>query len=121
MVRKTTPKKESYWREVLNRQADSGLSIRAFCVSAGISQPSFYAWRKKLREGKSNGGERPRKLSRRTDEANNDRAFIPLQLRDSARALEVIHPFGCRVRVTGEVDVDALRQVLEVLDRRGDQ
>ena len=38
------------WREILRRQADSGLSVAAFCRQAGISQPSFYVWRRRLRE-----------------------------------------------------------------------
>jgi hypothetical protein len=47
--------------------------------------------------------------------------FIPLTLRDSGGALEVIHPLGYRIRVHGEVNVTALRQVLDVLDGRGDR
>jgi hypothetical protein len=35
---------------------------------------------------------------------------------DSTAGLEVIHPLGYRVRVTGEVDITALRQVLAALD-----
>ena len=119
MVRKTHRKKESYWREVLSRQTESGLSIPAFCVSAGISSPSFYAWRKRLRERETD--ERAAKPRCRVDGTPSDNSFIPLQFRDSVSALEVIHPLGYRVRVTGEVDGHALRQVLEVLDRRGDR
>ena len=36
------------WREVIRRQAESGLSVRAFCRQAGVREPSFYAWRRKL-------------------------------------------------------------------------
>jgi hypothetical protein len=38
------------WREVLRRQARSGLSVAAFCRRFRISQASFYAWRRKLRD-----------------------------------------------------------------------
>jgi hypothetical protein len=40
-------------------------------------------------------------------------------VRDAAGALEVIHPSGCRVRVRGEVHLAMLRQVLDLLDERG--
>ncbi len=37
------------WREILRRQAGSGLSVAAFCRRSRIAQASFYAWRRKLR------------------------------------------------------------------------
>ncbi|MDB4650200.1 transposase [Pirellulaceae bacterium] len=40
--------KEQFWRLVLDEQAASGLSVRAFCRQEGISEPSYYAWRKEL-------------------------------------------------------------------------
>ena len=119
MARKKHTEKALHWREIVNRQAGSGLSIREFCANEGISQPSFYAWRKRLRDRKHDD-RRVRKSSRRTDGYDGDRDFISLELRDSASALEVIHPLGYQVRVTGEVNLTALRQVLAVLDERGD-
>lgn len=41
--------KESQWREIVERQVASGLSVRAFCRQAGIREPSFYFWRRTLR------------------------------------------------------------------------
>jgi len=120
MARKKNTEKELHWRKMVDRQADSGLSIRQFCEKEGISQPSFYAWRKRLVESQTNG-RRTRKPGRRRDKLGNGREFIPLRLRDSASALEVIHPLGYQVRVTGEVNLTALQQVLEVLDGRGDR
>jgi transposase-like protein len=36
------------WRRLLRLQRSSGLSISAFCRREGVSQPSFYSWRRKL-------------------------------------------------------------------------
>ena len=38
------------WVEILRRQAGSGLSVAAFCRRSRLSQASFYAWRRKLRD-----------------------------------------------------------------------
>ena len=119
MARKKNTERELHWRKIVDRQAGSGLSIRQFCAKEGITQPSFYAWRKRLGERKPDD-RRARKPRRRTDELAHGREFISLELRDSASALEVIHPLGCQVRVIGEVNLTALRQVLEVLDGSGD-
>lgn len=55
--------------------------------------------------------------------------FVQLKLVDTAAALpsntkasslEIVHPLGCQIRVIGEINVDALRQVLTLLDQRGE-
>ncbi len=44
------PGRERFWRGVLRRQARSELGVRAFCRDAGLSEPSFYAWRRTIRQ-----------------------------------------------------------------------
>lgn len=38
------------WREAVARFAESGLSVRAFCLREGISDSSFNRWRKRLHD-----------------------------------------------------------------------
>jgi hypothetical protein len=40
--------RERAWRDVLRRQARSRLSVAEFCRREGLSQPSFYAWRRTI-------------------------------------------------------------------------
>ena len=40
--------KERFWRQLLEGHAGSGLSIRQYCTDRGVSQPSFFAWRREL-------------------------------------------------------------------------
>jgi len=42
--------KERFWRGMVTEQRRGGGSIRAFCREKGISEPSFYAWRKELQK-----------------------------------------------------------------------
>lgn len=42
--------KEQRWRDVVKRHLASGLSGRAFCRREGLSEASFYAWRRTLGE-----------------------------------------------------------------------
>ena len=44
---------KNYWLELIDHQAESGLTIAAFCEKHEISRHKFYYWRKRL--GKSNG------------------------------------------------------------------
>ena len=118
MSRKQSGKTESRWREVLERQAGSGLSVRRFCAGEGISEPSFYAWWKRLRSGKAKGTRTVRKAACPEEAGDNSRLFVPWQLLDAATRLEIVHPLGYRIQVTGEVNPVALRHVLEALDER---
>lgn len=45
-----TGNREMYWREQVQRQPASGMGVRQFCKSVGLSEPSFYAWRQKLKQ-----------------------------------------------------------------------
>jgi hypothetical protein len=110
MARKKNGAAEARWREILERQAGSGLSVRVFCAAEGISEASFYAWRKRLRTRKVEG--------RREESSDNARLFIPLKVLDTAATLEIVHPLGYRIQVTGDVNPVALRHVIETLDER---
>ena len=41
---------ESAWREIVSRQSESGLSVRAFCEREGIKTASLYGWRSRLQQ-----------------------------------------------------------------------
>ena len=42
--------KSDQWLERLAEQERSGLTVKQFCQERGLTQCSFYAWRKRLRE-----------------------------------------------------------------------
>jgi len=120
MARRKSAEKALRWREILRRQADSGVSVREYCASEGLSEPSFYAWRKKLREPMNDGRQAPQAPgASRRQQSDNGPLFVPVKLLDSAPTLEIIHPLGYRIQLTGEVDPIALRHVIETLDERG--
>jgi hypothetical protein len=117
MASKQSSEKQLYWQEMIDRQAGSGLSVRQFCVAERVSEASFYAWRRKL--GKAKGVvKRSRTSNRRPSGPRSGREFIPLKLLESSGAVEVVHPLGYRIRVTGEVHARDLQRVLDVLDGR---
>jgi hypothetical protein len=78
--------------------------VAEFCGQEGISTASFYAWRRRLRDGKTAGkDERP--------------VFEPVQLPSVARPMSVHLPGGVRVELPIE-NLDAVRVVMgEVLGR----
>ena len=41
---------ESAWREIVERQAESGLTVQSFCEREGLKSASLYGWRSRLRD-----------------------------------------------------------------------
>ena len=116
MTRRMNVEKELRWREIFKQQVDSGLSVRQFCATQSVSMPSFYAWRRRLQTPLDDG---PTAAKTTVPSPDVQRHFVPLQVLDSAARLEIVHPSGCRIQVTGEVDVVTLRRVIETLDVTG--
>ena len=121
MTRKGSAAKQLHWQKLLKRQASSGQSVREFCVAEGVSQPSFYAWRRRLREqnGESTRAESVSSLAASDGRPGDGQQFVPLKLVDAMPSLEILHPRGYRIQLNGDVNPVALRHVLEALDDRG--
>ena len=49
----TNQQRQAQWQDRLAQQQESGLSIAAYCKREGISEQTFYGWRKRLSNGPS--------------------------------------------------------------------
>ena len=94
--------KDDQWRERIAEQERSGLSVKQFCKDRGLTECSFYAWRKRLRK--------------------KEPVRFALVERGAARqesateaCLELVLASGERLRIGNGVDAMTLRTVLEAL------
>jgi hypothetical protein len=51
--------REQQWRQRLPRFERSARSVPAFCATEGVSPPSFYSWRRRLRQPPAADSRRP--------------------------------------------------------------
>ena len=93
--------KADQWRERLAEHERSGLTVTQFCQERGITQWSFYAWRKRLRE---QGTVRFALVERGR-----------VRPEPTAAGLELILTTGERLCIGVGVDGATLRTVLEAL------
>lgn len=123
--------KERYWRQVVEGHAGSGLSIRQYCMDRGVSQPSFFAWRRELarRDSTASKPARPspklaKSNKRAKSQARNPQPARFAQLRIAPPGLfdgagiEIVLPAGTRVRVGRGACPVTLQVVLAALERR---
>jgi hypothetical protein len=106
--------KERSWKELIERQGQSGQSIRAFCASESISEANFHWWRRELTRRKADGKVGPR-FTRRTRSVAE---FVPVNLTSQALrpAIEIELPGGIVVRVLPGASSGQLREVLAALE-----
>jgi len=106
--------KERFWRQMVRQWRHSGQSIRAFCGARGLTEASFYAWRRTIAQRDGQAG----RCAGRNGPARTVSLplFVPVQLSSVAGApLEVVLERGQVVRVPAGFDATTLRQLLAVL------
>jgi transposase-like protein len=104
MGRKQSESTEVVWRDRLARFTKSNLTVRQFCHQEGVSNPSFYKWRTRLKKG-TQGAKTVRKSSDK--QADSMKPFVPVSVSGSSLA-EVEFPNGVRIRVPA-TNAQALR------------
>ncbi|MBZ5626778.1 MAG: helix-turn-helix domain containing protein [Acidobacteriia bacterium] len=100
MARKMGPRDEA-WRARIAAQKQSGVSVKQFCAQQGLTEQSFYYWRKRLQA--------PASMRFALVEAEPRRG--PAE----HAALELVLTTGERLRISAGVDARTLQQVLEAL------
>ncbi len=106
-AKRSRANREQFWRDLIERQRQSGQSICEFCESEVVSQPAFYSWRKRLQS--ANGRARSR--------------FVPVQVLTEATVaspgrIEIVLDCGKRVRIEPGFDGETLQGVLKVLEQQ---
>ena len=94
--------KADQWADRIATQQRTGVSVKQFCKEQGLTEYSFYAWRKRLQE---RGPVRFALVDR------NSRR----QERAAEAALELVLATGERLRISVGVDAATLRTVLDVM------
>lgn len=90
-------------RATLAAFAQSGLSMRAFAMKAGIKLQRLARWHRQMRS--------------EAITARESVSFVEVRPRDVERArIEVVLPSGCVVRCAEEISASALRRVVGALE-----
>ena len=104
---KSNIERRQFWRMVIETWQDSGISISKFCKAEGLSEGTFYNWRKKLSDPRSQRNE-PAEPS--------PSAFIEIAMpKSNHAALELVLCSGNTLRISSTADNKTLSNVISVL------
>jgi hypothetical protein len=91
------------WADLVRQHEQSGVPVKVFCRDRGVSEPSFYSWRKRLAAGE------PVRFALVDSGASGIRENAPMEL---------ILASGDRLKIVSGIDAGTLRTVLSVLRER---
>jgi len=101
-----------FWQMAVEAWQAGGLSVRQFCKQEGLSEPSFYAWRRRLTKS---AGDHPDHSTDCPPEP-----FIQVSLPDgSALGMEFVLSSGHTLRIPVGVDRQTLANVFSALGEAG--
>lgn len=114
MARSGDSAKADYWRQIIDRQQQSGLSIKTFCTQQNISAPSFYQWKSKLQA---------RQLVPTAGLVDGSR-LLPVQViagqserkHQAVRSVQIITPSGYCVRMDSPLSIGELSDLLSMME-----
>jgi transposase-like protein len=113
-TRRRNSKREQFWREMVAAWQKSGQSIRGFCLARGLSEASFFGWRRTLaeRDGPRSSGRLPE--TEAAQRATVPPTLVPVRVVPSA-IVEVVLPTGLVVRVPAGIEVAAVATLVAAL------
>ncbi len=121
--------KERFWQEAVRRQRRGGQSVRDFCRTNALSEPSFYAWRRELRRrrnrpaGPSGRRAAARPGRRRGRDTPGPATFVPVRVAMATpplaemAAVELALPSGAVLRWPAGVGAAAVAAVVSAWER----
>jgi hypothetical protein len=105
-VRSAGTTREGFWREHVQRQRSSGLTMSAYCRSQNLSRDTFIYWHRKLKKLVSAA-------------SGTEFALVPVQ-RDNAKehaVLGLIVGERFRIEVNGDFSAPVLTKLVLTLER----
>jgi len=101
-----------FWQMALETWQASAMSVSKFCEAEGLSESSFYIWRKKLAQADDAVTDEQKKLS--------SPEFIEVAMpKNNPAALELVLSSGNTLRIGFGADSATLNDVISVLKQVG--
>ena len=110
--RESKKDQRQFWQMAIETWQASGMSVSKFCEAEGLSESSFYIWRKKLAQADDAETGKQKKL--------HPSAFIEVAMpKNNSAALELVLSSGNTLRISSGADSTTLNDVISALKQVG--
>jgi len=100
---------------IIERQKESGLSVKSFCINEGIAPSTFFYWHKKLRKESTDGRFIPLLVRAPGSTAYPASGQMPAAGMGTT-PLEITYPNGTTLRIRQTLDLAGLRSLVSLVD-----
>lgn len=114
--------KEKIWHEAIQRQKDSGISVRQFCEAEGLKDWSFHWWRREIDKRNREKSSRKQHHSKSVARDGETTSFVAVQVEPAvssdhvSNSIDVCLPTGLKLSIPPSFDEQALSRILHVLE-----
>ena len=121
MARTSSAERRRFWQELFAKRATLGLSVAQVCEEAGVSQATFYAWRKRLQSSRQVHST----VGSRRSRTKTASPLVPVRIipdrtaADRASTMIVELPGAVRVQIPSGCDAATILAVLEAASSLG--
>jgi len=105
----------TYWAQIMRERTESGMSIRAYCASAGFHENIYYYWQRKLRETASSQLSDSPTVPLGWAICAPSAAVVSMTNPAQEQAAIIIEIGQCRVAATADTDTELLAKICRVL------
>ena len=115
MARTDSAERQRFWQELFAKRASLGLSVAQVCEEAGVSQATFYAWRKRLQSSRRTSA----RVGSRRGMTKTASPLVPVRIvsdhLDEGRTPTVVVdlPGAVRVQIPPGCDASTIQAVLQ--------
>jgi transposase-like protein len=115
MAKISSADRRRFWQELFAKRKALGLSVARVCQEAGVSQATFYAWRKRLQSSRqTSAAVRPRRSRTKTASPLVPVRIVPDRTdADRTRTMIVELAGAVRVQIPPGCDASTVQAVLQ--------
>jgi hypothetical protein len=100
---------QQFWQMAIETWKASGLSVRQFCKNEGLSEPSFYSWRKKFTGSDNDEIEQESPKSQQSE-------FIEITIpSNNSSVVELVLTSGNILKIPNGIEAKTLMTIISVL------
>ena len=122
MARTNSAERRRFWQELFAKRDALGLSVAQVCQEAGVSQATFYAWRKRLQSSRQRGAA----VGSRRGLTKTASPLVPVRIvsdrigrADRTPTMIVELPGAVRVQIPPGCDAPTIQAVLQAVSAFG--
>ena len=115
MAKTSSADRRRFWQELFAKREALGLSVAQVCQEAGVSQATFYAWRKRLQSSRQTSAA----VGSRRGRTKTASPLVPVRIvpdrtdADRTRTMIVELPGAVRVQIPPGCDASTIQAVLQ--------